>query len=82
MAEMASATSIAQRAAALRSHAAWEQTRGSEREIGAVIADLGFVWSLLPLDARTVDPDPLKKGVGRMHDVLRRVASNGRSGRS
>jgi hypothetical protein len=78
MAGMASTTSIAQRAAALRRYEAWEGEQRSEREIGAVLADLGFVWSLLPSGARSVDPDPAKRGVCRMHDVLRKVARSQR----
>jgi hypothetical protein len=61
------------RAEGFRRYASWASSRSVEDEPSQAIAGIGFVWSLLPEDARRADPDPEKLGVRRMHQALAKV---------
>jgi len=49
----------------------WEaEQRPIEREPAAILADLGFILSLIPLAERLQDPDPEKIHIRRMRARL------------
>jgi hypothetical protein len=45
-----------------------------ERSPAAILADLGFLWSLVSPEERLRDPDPEKLGIQRMRAMLARVS--------
>ncbi len=54
-----------------RAYHEWESLRVEpERELNRVMEDLSAIWNRLPEDVRTLDPDPKKLGVQRMHRAL------------
>lgn len=52
----------------------WEaQQPPSERDPAEILADLGAIWSWLPPEVRSHDPDPDKRGIQRMRAALRHL---------
>jgi len=41
-----------------------------ERDPAAILADLGAIWSWLPPEVRSEDPDPEKLGIQKMRAAL------------
>ena len=53
----------------------WEARQPpTERSPAAILADLGFLLSLVPEEERLRDPDPEKLGIQRMRAMLARVS--------
>ena len=53
----------------------WEARQPpTERSPAAILADLGFLWSLVSPEERLRDPDPEKLGIQRMRAMLARVS--------
>ncbi len=49
----------------------WEAAQPlSQREPAEILADLGVIWSWLPPDVRSADPDPGKLGIQKMRAAL------------
>jgi len=44
------------------------------RDPAGILADLGVVWSWLPPEVRSLDPDPEKRGIQAMRAALRRLS--------
>jgi hypothetical protein len=62
---------LRRRARGLEAFAAWEQDHPpAERELCAVLADVGALRELLPPEVRRANPDPTYQGVQRMHRLL------------
>jgi hypothetical protein len=55
----------------------WEaQQPPIDRAPAEIIADLGTIWSWLPVEVRTHDPDPGKLGIQAMRAALRHLKSS------
>jgi hypothetical protein len=53
----------------------WEAHQApTERSPAAILADLGFLWTLVAPAERLRDPDPEKLGIQRMRAMLTRVS--------
>jgi hypothetical protein len=50
-----------------------EENPPEPRPLADVLADIGLIWSMLPEEIRTADPDPEKKGIRAMHEIFARV---------
>ncbi|MBM4371001.1 MAG: hypothetical protein FJ098_05065 [Deltaproteobacteria bacterium] len=61
---------VAAREAGLRAFRAWEEAAGTTPHAPSVFEALGFLYSLLPEDARRPAPDPERRGIRRMHRFL------------
>jgi hypothetical protein len=49
----------------------WEASQPlPERDPAEILADLGAIWSWLPPEVRTEDPDPAKLGIQKMRAAL------------
>ncbi len=49
----------------------WEaENPPPERSAAEILADLGTIWSWLPAEVRTEDPDPGKLGIQKMRAAL------------
>jgi len=66
-----------QREAEFRLFRYWETVNPpGDRPLAEIMADVSAMWNRLPEDVRTIDPDPEKLGVQRMHLALRVLSGN------
>ncbi len=59
---------------ALARYNEWERANPPrDRDASEIIADLGTILDWIPVETRLADPDPEKRGVGKMIAALRHL---------